>query len=243
MADERTPDSRSQNTPPRARNSTLDISHMSPPPSIPSSSQSEISGKIKKKATVTPRTFTRFFTPRSSLNNGNSKRIRASRQALRDITASVANKKNATKKASRKKDGVTTFGDDLGFKDVRIQKRKALDTPETTPDRSSPSKKVRQSSFSGQSDKPGMMTNLLSDSEDGDNQDDEDSADDDSEEVRSQHMHPPKPLIRSRYHGRLGGVLRREQNTPLRFMQATRFGYGIGKLTESRSTSILLTSG
>ena len=225
-----TPNSRPPTAVPTTRALTPDMCQMSPPPSIPSSSQSDVGSRIRKKATVTPRTFTRFFTPRSMLENG--KIIGGSRQALRDITASTVNK-NITRKALHCKKATTGFSNDIGFKDIRIQKRKALDTPETTPERCSPSKKCRQGSFSGSSVEIGLLDSLLSDSEDECNQEEGNSDDEDPEEVESQPIYSPKPLIRSRYHGQLGRVLRREVNNPPQFSLASRFGYVDSKSTLS----------
>ena len=243
MVDESTTH-RPRNATPSTRDPTLDICQMSPPPSIPSSSQSDSAGKIRKKSTVTPRTFTRFFTPRSVLGNG--KRVGASRQALRDITASATNKRNQSKKPLHKKDGVNVLGDDLGFKDVRVQKRKALETPDTTPNRVSLSKKSCHGSFSGHSLEFELLKELPSDSEDGCNQDGEDFNDNGIEETYARPVYAPKPLTRSRYHGPLGGVLRRELNNTLRFSQASKLGYGSSELTCTTSrhgTSEIMING
>ena len=226
-----TPNSRPPTAVPNIRDRTPDMCQMSPPSSISSSNQSGIGARIRKKATVTPRTFTRFFTPRSLLESG--KTIGASRQALRDITASTVNDKNLTRQASRYKNATTELGNDLSFKDIRIQKRKALDTPETTPERSSPPKKCREGYFSGHSAEIGLLDSLLSDSEDEYNQEQEDSDDEDPEVVESQPIYSLNPLIRSRYHGQLGRVLRGEVNNSPQFSLASRYGYVDSKWTLS----------
>lgn len=66
------------------------------PPSLPllPLSSSQDSYKPKRKPTVTPRTFTRFFTPRSSI--GRDKIFGSSRQILRDITTSGSNQTLST---------------------------------------------------------------------------------------------------------------------------------------------------
>lgn len=59
-------------------------------PSSPSLASSQGSNKPKKKPTVTPRTFKRFFTPRSLKGSSNS--TGSSRKILEDITVSGSNR-------------------------------------------------------------------------------------------------------------------------------------------------------
>lgn len=113
---------------------------------------SQGSDKPKRKPTVTPRTFTRFFTPRSSLRRG--RKIGASRQILRDITASGSNRKGIFGRRRQVDDKVQTLeeegekDDDDGFADVsKKRKRYRPLSPETTPDLSSPLKRMRSQSF------------------------------------------------------------------------------------------------
>lgn len=100
--------------------------------------------KPRKAPTITPRTFTRFFTPKSSLERGG--RIGASRQALRDITASASNRK---RRRTPTKDTIQIFREDgegvVG--DSKRRKRKIPDSPDVTPDRSSPLKRIRNQSL------------------------------------------------------------------------------------------------
>lgn len=108
------------------------------------------SDKPKRKPTVTPRTFTRFFTPRSSLRRG--RKIGASRQILRDITASGSNPKGIFGRRRQVDDKVQTLEeddiDDDGFVDIpKKRKRYRPLSPETTPDLSSPLKRMRSQSF------------------------------------------------------------------------------------------------
>ncbi|KAJ5298513.1 uncharacterized protein N7443_006633 [Penicillium atrosanguineum] len=58
-------------------------------PSSPPSVISEAGGgrRPRKPPTVTPRSFRRFFTPRSLLNSGNASGVKTSRQALRALTS------------------------------------------------------------------------------------------------------------------------------------------------------------
>ena len=119
---------------------------LNPPssPLLPARKHPGPNGKPKKKPTVTPRTFTRFFTPRSSLGRGG--KIGASRQALRDITASAQNRKQSTRRRTPTKDSIRIFDDhDESFPDdARKKKRKILHTPATTPDLSSPLKRINR---------------------------------------------------------------------------------------------------
>ncbi|KAI4139056.1 MAG: hypothetical protein L6R39_006482 [Caloplaca ligustica] len=94
--------------------------------------------KPKARPTVTPRTFTRFFTPRSSLSRGS--RISASRQALRDITASAANRKASGHRPSPKKDSIAIYADE----DYARKKRKieVPPSPTATAEASSPLRRV-----------------------------------------------------------------------------------------------------
>ena len=100
--------------------------------------------KPRKAPTITPRSFTRFFTPKSSLKRGG--RIGASRQALRDITASASNRKG---RRTPPKDTVQIFredGDGIEGGSKR-RKRKIPDSVDVTPDRSSPLKRIRNQSL------------------------------------------------------------------------------------------------
>lgn len=115
-----------------------------PPPSsplLPPTTSSQCSEKPKKGPNVTPRTFKRFFTPKSSLNR--DIKVGASRQALRDITASASNRSQQRASA---KDTVRSFEEIKGaFPEVSKKKRKRQlpISPDTTPDRSSPLKRLK----------------------------------------------------------------------------------------------------
>ncbi len=123
-----------------------------PTPEPPSSSPPRLLGsrgsdKPKRKPTVTPRTFTRFFTPRPSLGRG--RKIGASRQILRDITESASNRRGGSRPRTQSNDKVQTLEDDHdGFLDIsKKRKRRESISPETTPDLSSPLKRMRSQSF------------------------------------------------------------------------------------------------
>ncbi|KAI9869975.1 MAG: hypothetical protein M1830_004876 [Pleopsidium flavum] len=109
---------------------------------LASASEGLNNGKPKRKPTVTPRTFTRFFTPRASL--GKRRKGTSSRQALRDITSPAINR------SANSSSGVLwTLGP---FPDIKVsehddawsgglrgtEKRRMLAHPNSTTDRSSP---------------------------------------------------------------------------------------------------------
>ena len=101
-------------------------------------------GRPRKAPTITPRSFTRFFTPKSSLERGG--RIGASRQALRDITSSGSNRSG---RRSPTKDFAKGLGEDIRRTDNLLgrRKRKTHDSLNTTPERSSPLKRIRNQSL------------------------------------------------------------------------------------------------
>ena len=98
----------------------------------------------RKAPTITPRSFTRFFTPKSSLERGG--RIGASRQALRDITASASNRAGGRTATD---DRVRAFREEISRTDdsLKRRKRKIHDSLNTTPERSSPIKRIRNQSL------------------------------------------------------------------------------------------------
>lgn len=63
-------------------------------PSSPPSIASDVGGrrKLKKPPPVTPRSFRKFFTPRSMLNGGNNGGIRTNRQALQTLSSPAINR-------------------------------------------------------------------------------------------------------------------------------------------------------
>ena len=96
--------------------------------------------KPKKPPTITPRSFTRFFTPKSSA--GKESRVGSSRRALRDITAAGSNRQRRCLPAQ--------FADDQGDKEnVRSKRRKVWTpvTPAPTPESSSPLKRILNQSL------------------------------------------------------------------------------------------------
>ncbi|KAL8952032.1 MAG: hypothetical protein Q9222_002019 [Ikaeria aurantiellina] len=111
-------------------------------PSSPMPSSKNRSSKPKARPTVTPRTFTRFFTPRISTSRAG--KVGASRQALRDITAAAANRNSNRQLSSRQRDPIQIFEDADDATERAKKRRKTLPpiSPDTTPDRSSPLKRI-----------------------------------------------------------------------------------------------------
>ena len=100
--------------------------------------------KPRKPPTITPRSFTRFFTPKSSIERGG--RVGTSRQALRDITASGSNR---GRRKTPLKDKILVYDQDLtGELDAhQRRKRKIAESADITPDQSSPLKRIRNQSL------------------------------------------------------------------------------------------------
>ena len=191
-----------------------------PPPSPPlPPSSSQCSGKPKKRPTVTPRTFTRFFTPRSSLGRG--KRIGASRQALRELTASASNRRRLPQRRTPTGDTVQSFGDENDAVEgtLKKRKRKTPASPDTIPGQSSPLKRIRHQSL-----------NALDNTEDGITDLDANLTDDDSGEETAVHRRKLAAInpIESTLGGRLGWNLRRETGRIDRPRHNRDVSYGVG---------------
>lgn len=164
-------------------------------PVLPSLGNQHVS-KPRKAPTITPRSFTRFFTPKSSLDRGG--RIGASRQALRDITASASNRKG---RRTPTKDTIQLFNE-YGEGTVgtsKRRKRRIPDSPDVTPDRSSPLKRIRKQSLDISEDE-GSDTGTV------------ESRDDPEDPLRRCDRQPKTmvPIIGSKYRGAQGRCLRRE---------------------------------
>jgi hypothetical protein len=83
------------------------------PPTPPSHKQDGgFTTKPKRPPAVTPRSFTRFFTPRSSQE---SPKVSTSREALQTITSSVINRNGTANEHNSTVAG--PFGEPLGFED------------------------------------------------------------------------------------------------------------------------------
>ena len=181
---------------------------------IPSSSQDKIptsspllpsrqSTKRKQPPTVTPKRFTRFFTPRSSLGRGS--KIGASRKALRDITSLGANRKSTASRRTPTKDSIRILDETEESPQIRKKRRtRDLVTPDTTPDRSSPLKRIRKQSL-GLSDDEGSI-------EGGYNSDEYLSDNGVVRRVRGNRtrLNYVEPIAYSKVRGSLGRLLRQE---------------------------------
>lgn len=170
--------------------------------------------KPRKAPTITPRSFTRFFTPKSSLEGGG--RIGASRQALRDITASASNRKG---RRTPTKDTIQIFreGGQEQMSGSKRRKRKIPDSLDVTPDRSSPLKRIRNQSLEISEDE-GSDTGTI-------------ESRDDTEDPFRKYGRQPKSverIIGSNYRGGQGQYLRREIGIHSRASELWCRGRGIG---------------
>lgn len=188
-----------------------------PPPSSPllPLTSSQCSEKPKKGPNVTPRTFKRFFTPKSSLSRDS--KVGTSRQALRDITASASNR---PQRALAVKDATRSIEDIKGaFPEISKKKRKRQlpISPDTTPDRSSPLKRLKLPSL-----------DIFAGSEGG-RIDSEDELNDSEKECFEGKPRPVNPA-QSNLRGRLGWNLSRELGGFCRPRAAQRLYHGGGML-------------
>lgn len=160
--------------------------------------------KPRKAPTITPRSFTRFFTPKSTVERG--RKIGASRKALRDITASAVNRKG---RRTPRKDGIKLeLFDDTAIT-IKTKKRKTYvpSSPYPSPDPSSPLKRVRKQSpeLPEEDDTDEDVFNF--------NGEDKEPA-----EVGHSYSAHVDRLVRSEHISRLGRGLRQETGCPPRQM-------------------------
>lgn len=123
-------------------------------PSSPPSVASEAGGgrRPRKPPTVTPRSFRRFFTPRSLLNSGNNgSGVRTSRQALRTLNSPAVNRLGPAFTRTSKAGSARSPHDGLpeDFLRTPSRKRKHSFSSAVSPLQSSPLKKVRMRSPAG----------------------------------------------------------------------------------------------
>lgn len=116
-------------------------------PSSPPSVASEAGGgrRQRKPPTVTPRSFRRFFTPRSLLNSGNNaSSVKTNRQALRALNSPAVNRLGPAFTRSSKTGTARSPHDGLpeDFPRTPSRKRKHSFSSAASP-QSSPLKKVR----------------------------------------------------------------------------------------------------
>ena len=208
-----TPSASQENTVPESIESTHGEEPLSSPiASVPGSQQGS---KPRKPPTITPRSFTRFFTPKSSIKRGG--RIGASRQVLRDITATASNRRRsgAPRHSAIK---ILDEGSPERTDNVRRRKRKIPDRVNVTPDRSSPVKRIRNQSLG------------LSESSDG-----ESRCFEEGEEQTPQKQSLPWNEVRqvetfraSNYRRKLGRDLQREIGTNDRVSRARALDHRVG---------------
>ncbi|KAJ5106699.1 hypothetical protein N7456_003374 [Penicillium angulare] len=116
-------------------------------PSSPPSVASDVGSgrKLRKPPTVTPRSFRRFFTPRSLLNSGSNSSVKTSRQALRVLNSPAVNRLGPA--FTRSSDGRPQSPCDGGLPEQTFRtpsrKRKHSFSSAASPLQSSPLKKVR----------------------------------------------------------------------------------------------------
>lgn len=152
----------------------------------------------RKPPTITPRSFTRFFTPKSSLKKDG--RVGASRQALRDITAQASNRKGQRRPT---KDTIRIYEEDQS-EDVSVasRKRKLPEPLDVPSDRSSPLKRIRNQSLE--------LSEEDSDADSSDSGDEVQKILQKSKGPRRRGVEDIKPVMGSRFRGGLGRDLRRE---------------------------------
>ncbi|KAJ5102082.1 hypothetical protein NUU61_004304 [Penicillium alfredii] len=137
----------------------------SEPPSSPPSVSSDAGErrKLKKPPTVTPRSFRRFFTPRSLLNSGNpASSVRTSRQALRALTSPAVNRLGPAFTRTSKAGSARSPHDGLPEDFIRTpsRKRKHSFSSTASPLQSSPLKKVRVRSPDEESEQGGTTRDI-----------------------------------------------------------------------------------
>lgn len=124
---------------------------------VPSSPPSVVSDagprrKIKKPPTVTPRSFKRFFTPRSALNGaGNVGSVRTNRQALKELSSTSLNRQGPafTKARTDKEEAGTLETPLIELPKTPSRKRKLSFSSTDSPLESSPSRKVHVARVQG----------------------------------------------------------------------------------------------
>ncbi|KAL8725781.1 MAG: hypothetical protein Q9181_006287, partial [Wetmoreana brouardii] len=177
-------------------------------PTSPIRSSQSNGSKPRARPTITPRTFTRFFTPRSSMTRGS--KISASRRALKDITASTSNRSLNIfniRRRSPKKNSISISKDIEAATAEPARKKRKIQTPaspDVTPDHSSPLKRVS-----------GPVFDILQDN-DSDHESGVDEKDQ-GEELRlgdicggGKTTRLLGPIVRSKQRGVLGGLLSRK---------------------------------
>ena len=207
----------SQENPPSSYATSTSGENLGSSPVLPALGKQHGS-KPRKAPTITPRSFTRFFTPKSSLERGG--RIGASRQVLRDITASASNRK---RRRTPTKDTITISRDDVEgiVGGSKRRKRQIPDSQDVTPDRSSPLKRIRNQSLEISEDE-GSDTGTIESRDDGEH----------PFRRSSRQSKSIERIIGSRYRGSQGQYLRREIGINSRGSETWGLAHNDGMLKE-----------
>ena len=180
------------------------------PPEACSTSTQDSSSKPRKKPTVTPRSFKRFFAPRETLSS--RKKVNATRRPpLNDISASGANRASVNGKRQLEED---EDGDSCCRSDAAHYGKSSLSQSPKAHTKWKPSKRIKEEASGTES------------SEEADAFDEAESAL--KYRVRSRPQFP-KPLTRSAVRQPLGLLLRRELAFPARPSARTKLECSHGK--------------
>ncbi|KAF1938500.1 WD repeat-containing protein-like protein [Clathrospora elynae] len=112
--------------------------------SPPASAATVCSRKPKRPPPITPKRFTRFFTPRNTRDVSSRTSLSSSARQLQDITQSAINRGRATRSTPRKTVNFIDIEKQMQTPQSSVRKRKSpYLSPETSPVQSSPSKRSR----------------------------------------------------------------------------------------------------
>ncbi|CAO2655407.1 Nn.00g104710.m01.CDS01 [Neocucurbitaria sp. VM-36] len=122
---------------------TPELFSSSPP--APAATATTGSRKLKRPPPITPKRFTRFFTPRNSKNASSRTSLSSSGRQLQDITRAAINRSNATQRSTpRKTVNFVDIENQMQTPQSSSRKRKnPYLSPESSPAQSSPSKRSR----------------------------------------------------------------------------------------------------
>lgn len=185
------------------RLATPDASSSAVVPSLSTNSSQGRNLKIKKAATITPRSFRRFFTLRSS-QDGVQNSDTTTRNDSNDPNLVGRNEGN---RQSLQQGSVecneAKASEDHDFENVVMhgKKRSLAMSLEGDPETSGPVKR-----FQGSSDDFDQSTQI---------ERNHNSSQEDVEDLGKQIVSFPKPIVRSRIRGALGTVLRREEDVSM----------------------------
>ncbi|KAL9578001.1 MAG: hypothetical protein Q9212_006004 [Teloschistes hypoglaucus] len=168
------------------------------PPTPPRKDQGS---KRTARPTITPRTFTRFFTPRPPQPKG--VKVSAARLALADITGPAANRIPNSWRRTRKKPSIDICEDDDVSELPATKKRRlqGLASPVLTPVNSSPLNRLSERKLDIQMDDTPEQS-LSTEDEDWE-----------VEKALDRNSHSPRPygpIVRSTQRGIMGGFLSRQ---------------------------------